>query len=82
MLHLPMTTLRHLALSEPTSPRNAFFPGALSLLMRCNPRRMTSLQNSTPQVPWNHILTQNTGGVGMSARTERESPEVRCAVPT
>lgn len=65
MLHLPMTTLRHLALPEPTSPRNAFPPGAPGLIMRDNPRRMTSLQNYTPQVPWNHILAQNTGGWGV-----------------
>src|ERR1700674_2987615 len=65
MLHLPMTTLRHLALREPTSPRNAFFAGAVGLIMRGNPRRMTSLQNSTPQVPWNHILAENTRGWGV-----------------
>jgi hypothetical protein len=80
MLHLPMTALRHLALREPTSSRNAFFPGAPGLIMRGNPRRMTSLQNSTLQVPWNHILTQNTRG-GVSARTNfgpAATPRPRC----
>jgi hypothetical protein len=65
MLHLPMTTLRHLALREPTSSRNAFFPGAPGLIMRANPRRMISLHNSTLQVPWNHILAENTRGWGV-----------------
>src|ERR1700730_15269908 len=68
MLLSPMIT-RHLALCEPTSPRNAFSPGALDLIMRGNPFRMTSLQNSAPQVPRNHILVQNTGGGG-SARID------------
>ena len=64
-----MTTLRHLALGESPSRRNAPFPGVLGLIMTCNPLRMTSLQNSTPQVPWNHILAENHRG-GVSARTD------------
>src|ERR1700680_328721 len=64
MLHWHMITPGSLLPFQLTAPRNAFFRGALPLIMRCNPRRMTSLQNFALQVPWNHILVQNTRGWG------------------